>query len=128
MEIRQQQSRKNPARLRQNIGYIDMSAGFNYTTSEELTVALNDLRAQGMNGLILDLRDNPGGILEQSVRVAEKFIPKGEVIVSQRGRFSIDNRTWKSANNNPEKIPLVCGKISVILICQPVSITRRAKN
>jgi carboxyl-terminal processing protease len=60
-----------------------------------------------MNGLILDLRDNPGGILEQAVRVAEKFIPKGEVIVSQRGRFSIDNRTWKSANTNPEKIPLV---------------------
>ncbi len=93
--------------LRQNIGYIDMSAGFNYTTSEELTVALNDLRAQGMTSLILDLRDNPGGILEQAVRVAEKFIPAGKVIVSQRGRFSIDNRTWKSANTNPEKIPLV---------------------
>jgi carboxyl-terminal processing protease len=93
--------------LRQNIGYIDLSAGFNYTTSEELTVALGDLRAQGMNGLILDLRDNPGGILEQAVRVAEKFIPKGEIIVSQRGRFSIDNRTWKSTNTNPEKIPLV---------------------
>lgn len=93
--------------LRQNIGYIDLSVGFNYTTSEELTVALNDLRAQGMNALILDLRDNPGGILEQAVRVAEKFIQKGEVIVTQRGRYPIDNRTWKSTNINPEKIPLV---------------------
>ena len=93
--------------LRQNIGYIDMSEGFNYTTSEELTVALNDLRARGMNALILDLRDNPGGILEQAVRVAEKFLPRGETIVSQRGRYPIDNRAWKSTNNYPEKIPLV---------------------
>lgn len=93
--------------LRHNIGYIDMSAGFNYTTNEELTVAINDLRVQGMNGLILDLRENPGGILEQAVRVAEKFIPKGEIIVSQRGRLLIDNRAWRSNNNYPEKLPLV---------------------
>lgn len=93
--------------LRQNIGYVDMSEGFNYTTSEELSVALNDLRARGMNALILDLRDNPGGILEQAVRVAEKFLPRGETIVSQRGRYPIDNRAWKSTNNYPEKFPLV---------------------
>lgn len=93
--------------LRQNVGYIDMSEGFNYTTSEELTVALGDLRARGMNALILDLRDNPGGILEQAVRVAEKFLPRGETVVSQRGRYPIDNRAWKSTNNYPEKIPLV---------------------
>jgi carboxyl-terminal processing protease len=93
--------------LRQNIGYIDMTSGFNYTTGEELTAALDGLRAQGMNSLILDLRGNPGGILEQAVRAAEKFIPKGEVIVSQRGRFPIDNRAWKSTVSNPEKFPLV---------------------
>lgn len=93
--------------LRRNIGYIDLSSGFNYTTQEELNVAINELKKLGMNSLILDLRNNPGGILEQAVRVAEKFLPIGKTIVSQRGRFVIDNRKWSSKNRNPENFPLV---------------------
>ena len=49
--------------LRKNIGYIDFSNGFNYTTIDELNVALEDLHEQGMTSLILDLRNNPGGNL-----------------------------------------------------------------
>lgn len=93
--------------LRPGIGYIDLSGGFNYTTTDELSVALKNLKRQGMTSLILDLRDNTGGILEQAVRVAEKFLPEGKTIVSQRGRFRIDNRTWKSNNRAPETMPLV---------------------
>ncbi|MEO6588969.1 MAG: S41 family peptidase [Pyrinomonadaceae bacterium] len=93
--------------LRQNIGYIDLSEGFNYTTLDEFNAVLTELKSQGMTSLILDLRDNPGGVLEQSVRLAEKFIPRGQTIVSQRGRFAIDNRVWKSENRNPESFPLV---------------------
>lgn len=93
--------------LRENIGYVDLTAGFNYTTIEELNVAIDELRAQGMGALILDLRDNPGGILEQAVRVAEKFLPAGQTIVMQRGRLSIDNRTWKSDNKKAETVPLI---------------------
>ncbi len=93
--------------LRQNIGYIDLSQGFNYTTLDEFNAVLSELKSQGMTSLILDLRDNPGGVLEQSVRLAEKFIPRGQTIVSQRGRFAIDNRVWKSDNRNPENFPLV---------------------
>lgn len=93
--------------LRRNIGYVDLSAGFNYTTIDELNVAIAELKKQGMNSLILDLRDNPGGILEQAVRVAEKFLPNGKTIVSQKGRFVIDNRKWTSKNRNPENFPLV---------------------
>ncbi len=93
--------------LRQNIGYIDMSEGFNYTTLDELNVALTELHEQGMKSLILDLRENPGGILEQAVRVAEKFLPAGNTVVSQRGRLPIDNRTWKSNNKAAETVPLV---------------------
>ncbi len=93
--------------LRKNIGYIDMTNGFNYTTADELNVALEDLHEQGMSSLILDLRNNPGGILEQSVRVAEKFLSRGKTIVTQRGRFSIDNRTWKSEGRKPETLPLI---------------------
>lgn len=93
--------------LRQNIGYIDFSEGFNYTSLDEFNAVLSELKSQGMTSLILDLRDNPGGILEQSVRIAEKFLPRGSVIVSQRGRFPIDNRVWKSENRSPETLPLV---------------------
>jgi carboxyl-terminal processing protease len=93
--------------LRPGIGYIDFSNGFNYTTEEELSTALEDLREQGMTSLILDLRENPGGILEQAVRVAQKFLPAGNTIVTQRGRFAVDNRTWKSTNRDAENFPLV---------------------
>jgi len=93
--------------LRQNIGYIDFSEGFNYTSLDEFNAVLSELKSQGMTSLILDLRDNPGGVLEQSVRIAEKFLPRGQTILSQRGRFAIDNRIWKSENRNPETFPLV---------------------
>ncbi|HEX9962725.1 MAG TPA: S41 family peptidase, partial [Pyrinomonadaceae bacterium] len=93
--------------LRPGIGYVDLSNGFNYTTEEELETALEDLREQGMTSLILDLRDNPGGILEQAVKVAEKFLPAGNTIVTQRGRFAVDNRAWKSTSRRAENFPLV---------------------
>ena len=93
--------------LRSGIGYVDLTEGFNYTTADELSAALKELHAQGMKSLILDLRGNPGGILNQSVKVAENFLPDGSQIVSQRGRFRIDHRTWNSANKNAETLPLV---------------------
>ncbi len=93
--------------LRESIGYIDMSEGFNYTTAEELNVALAELHKRGLTSLILDLRENTGGILDQAVKVAEKFLPAGSVIVTQRGRFALDNRVWRSANKLPETVPMV---------------------
>jgi carboxyl-terminal processing protease len=93
--------------LRQGVGYIALTGGFNYTTSDELDVALSELHKQGMTSLVLDLRDNPGGIVEQAVKVAEKFLPYGQPILTQRGRFEIDNRTWKASDRNPETLPLV---------------------
>lgn len=93
--------------LRAGIGYIDLTNGFNYTTSDEVDNALRQMHREGMTSLILDLRGNPGGILEQAVKVAEKFLPAGNLIVSQRGRYSFDNHVWKSANRNPENLPLI---------------------
>lgn len=92
--------------LRPGIGYIELSEGFNYTTFDELEAAMRALREQGMKSLILDLRGNPGGIVEQAVKVAERFLPTGSPIVSQRGRSRIDNRSWKSANRSVETLPL----------------------
>jgi len=84
-----------------------MTEGFNYTTADELSAALQQLHKQSVKGLILDIRENPGGILEQAVKIAEKFLPAGSIIVSQRGRAKIDNRVWTSSNRNPETLPLV---------------------
>ncbi len=93
--------------LRPGIGYIDLSEGFNYTTSDELDAALSELKRGGMKSLVLDLRGNGGGIVEQAVKVAEKFLPAGTKILTQRGRTRLDNRVWKSANTSPETMPLV---------------------
>ena len=92
--------------LRPGIGYIDLSEGFNYTTSDELDAAMLELKRAGMKSLVLDLRGNGGGIVNQAVKVAEKFLGAGTLILTQRGRSRIDNRVWKSANTNPDKMPL----------------------
>lgn len=93
--------------IRPGVGYIDLSGGFNYTTNDEVTTALRSLHRDGMSSLILDLRGNGGGIVEQAVKVAEKFLPSGALIVAQRGRTVDDNREWRSSNVAPESIPLV---------------------
>ncbi len=93
--------------LRQGVGYVELTNGFNYTTFDELNVAYRDLQEQGMISLIIDLRDNPGGILDQAVKVAGKFLQNGQVVVTQKGRFEIDNRTLRALNKSSENIPLV---------------------
>lgn len=93
--------------LREGVGYVDLTNGFNYTTNAEFEAVLKDLKKQRMKSLILDLRGNPGGILEQAVRIAEKFLKRGQTVVSQRGRYRIDSRSWKARNYRTETIPLV---------------------
>jgi hypothetical protein len=60
-----------------------------------------------MRSLVLDLRGNTGGVLDQAIRVAEKFLPAGRTIISQRGRDPQDNVTWTSVNPSPLNTPLV---------------------
>ncbi len=94
--------------LRPGIGYVGLTGGFNLETAEELRDAISQLKEQGMNSLILDLRRNPGGLLEQAVRVAEIFLPKGLEIVSVRGREGRNSSQMRrSENQNPETMPLV---------------------
>jgi carboxyl-terminal processing protease len=71
--------------IRPEIGFIRV-INFTQTTDRELEEKLRILKTAGMNRLILDLRGNPGGLLEQAVRVADKFLPKGQKIVYTRGR------------------------------------------
>ena len=111
MELRrrllQQRSIRDSFVLPGDIGYIAMTEGFNFSTSSELNSALQNLHRHQIKGLIIDLRENPGGILDQAVKIAEQFLPSGSVIVTQRGRSSVDNRVWISRNRNPETLPLV---------------------
>jgi carboxyl-terminal processing protease len=68
--------------------------------------ALEKLHREGMTSLVLDLRGNPGGLLDQAVKVASQFLPAGQPILSQRGR-AYAAHTYRSDNPNPDNVPLV---------------------
>jgi carboxyl-terminal processing protease len=93
--------------LKPGVGYIDMTRGFNYTTTDELLEALEILHAKGMNSLVLDLRNNPGGFLDQAIHVAEVFLRSGQLILTQKGRNGFRDNTYESRNNAPDMTPLV---------------------
>lgn len=67
------------------IGYVRI-AEFGDNTGDELQTALDKLKAQGMKALIIDLRDNPGGLLDEAREVSQKFLPRGQLVVSTEGR------------------------------------------
>jgi carboxyl-terminal processing protease len=72
--------------LGSDVGLVRL-ANFTSTTAKELDEAITALSEQGMTKLLLDLRGNPGGLLDQAVQVSERFIPSGELIVYTRGRI-----------------------------------------
>ena len=88
--------------VRPGIGYMHIS-GFQETTEHEVQQALDEMG--DLKGLILDLRQNPGGLLNEGVGVADKFLPKGAVIVSHHGRSSPEKvyraATAMAAKNYP---------------------------
>jgi carboxyl-terminal processing protease len=93
--------------IRPGVGYIDMTRGFNRDTSQGLKQKLESLRAKDMTSLVLDLRNNPGGLLEQAIRVADIFLPAGQVILTQKGRNGLNDYEYKARNTDPDRTPLV---------------------
>lgn len=93
--------------LRPSVGYVAMTGGFNLTTADEFEQALKYLHGKGMNMLVLDLRGNRGGLLIQAVRVANTFLQRGQMIVSQRGRFRDSSQNYPAVNENPDNVPIV---------------------
>jgi carboxyl-terminal processing protease len=93
--------------IKPGVGYVDMTRGFNYTTSDELRDALDTLHSKGATSLVLDLRNNPGGFLDQAIRVAEVFLPYGQLILTQKGRNGLRDNTYVSRNRSADSTPLV---------------------
>src|SRR5229473_1022619 len=93
--------------IRPGVGYIDMTRAFNYDTAGRLQSALDFLHSRGMNSLVLDLRNNPGGFLDQAIHVAEAFLPSRQLILTQKGRNGANDRTYESRNPDPDRTPLV---------------------
>jgi carboxyl-terminal processing protease len=105
--------------IRPGVGYIDMTRGFNYDTAQGLQDALSALHQRGMTSLVLDLRNNPGGFLDQAIRVAEIFLPTGQRILTQKGRSGLNDHTYdancptdsygnrRCKESEPDRTPLV---------------------
>ena len=94
--------------VKPGIGYIGLTRNFQATTGEELTRAMAELREKGADKFILDLRGNGGGYLDQAIRVADKFLQRGQTIVSVKGRPGRNNDTDAIAESGAtENFPLV---------------------
>jgi carboxyl-terminal processing protease len=92
--------------LKPGIGYIKLS-GFNETTDHEIGDALKQLNATNLDGLILDMRGNPGGLLNEAVAVGDMFLDKNQLIVSHHGRSSPERRYFALRGNQGMTTPLV---------------------
>jgi len=93
--------------IRPGVGYLAMTGGFNTTTAEEVRGALEGLHSQGMKMLVLDLRNNRGGLLIQAVRVANMFLQRGQVILTQKGRIRGSSQSFAAINDSPDQTPMV---------------------
>nr|MBA2733070.1 S41 family peptidase [Acidobacteriota bacterium] len=99
---------RNAYMIRPGTAYIGLTGGFQHTTSDELRASLTRLKAQGMRQVVLDLRGNPGGLLDQAIDVTSEFLPRGQTVVSVRGRTEYkEPYVYRSTVSDPEDYPLV---------------------
>jgi carboxyl-terminal processing protease len=95
------------AKIDANTGYIVL-AHFNKKAALETKEALEDLKKQGAERIVLDLRDNPGGLLNEAVSICNLFVPKDEIIVTTKSKIEKHNYTYKTINQAVDtEIPLV---------------------
>ncbi|MGE3706754.1 MAG: S41 family peptidase [Vicinamibacterales bacterium] len=88
-------------------GYIQMR-DFGENTDREVKAALKELTAKGMKRLLFDIRNNPGGPLDQAIKVANEFLPKGKMIVYTRGRVSNSDQDYRSTEEGEfTDVPIV---------------------
>lgn len=105
-EIIQIQDVKHVQVLQDNIGYIRLTE-FREDSGKEFHKALETLKSQGADALIVDLRNNPGGLLNVAIDITQEFLPDGMTIVSTKGRRESQNTISKSENKDPITWPMV---------------------
>lgn len=88
--------------LDDRVGYVQLTI-FNETSAEDLAAAIRDLQSQGMTGLVLDMRSNPGGLLDQGIGVADLFLPRRSLISETRSRVA--NQTQRFLAVRDEVFP-----------------------
>jgi carboxyl-terminal processing protease len=99
---------RNYFMLPNSVGYIGLTGGFQETTAEELDAAVSDLQKQGMKSLVLDLRNNPGGLLPQAIDVVSRFVGSGQTVVSVKGRARYaKTQELRSSSAPNDNFPLV---------------------
>lgn len=88
-------------------GYVRLR-DFSETTDRDLGAALEGLRGKGMSRLLLDLRDNPGGPLDQAIKVSDRFLPRGDMVVYTRGRTRNSDQDYRAQEDaSMEGVPVV---------------------
>jgi carboxyl-terminal processing protease len=92
--------------IKPGIGYIRLS-GFSEITDRELADAMKQLNAASLDGLVLDMRGNPGGLVNEAISVGDMLLDKNQLIVSHRGRASAERRYYAVRGNQGNKMPLV---------------------
>ena len=92
--------------LKPGVAYIHINK-FNETTNDELTQALKDVDEKELQGLVLDLRGNPGGLLQEAVDVSDHFLEKGQLIVYHYGRHSQEKRYYTTKGDGGREYPIV---------------------
>ena len=95
------------AKIDDKTGYIVLSH-FNKKASNETKEALEELKKQGAERIILDVRDNPGGLLNEAVNICNLFVPKNEIIVTTKSKIEKHNSTYKTTKDPVDtEIPLI---------------------
>lgn len=91
------------------VGYVRVS-GFTQATAKDLSEALDELEKQGMQAFVLDMRNNPGGLLDSAVAVCGEFLPEGTVVLTTEGRIASQNpppyRTPSREGKKPRRYPM----------------------
>lgn len=93
--------------LRPGIGYVHVTGFTSENTDSDLTEALKKLDYSHLDGLVLDLRGNPGGLLTQGIGMADMFLAKDQLVVSHKGRESPERRYYALRGNGGDDIPVV---------------------
>ena len=102
------------------IGYVRL-VQFGDKTSEAMEEGLKKLKAQGMQALVLDLRWNPGGLLDQAVEVCEKFLPRNQLVVSTEGRNSSQNSVRRAGGHGDELVNRDGTAMPMVVLVNPWS-------